>query len=67
MKTDILPASDPSYPLVAGKLLEEMKMDQKKPQSFLLMAALAVGRIFSCRQARRYRKVSILCAFNRAG
>lgn len=31
MKTNILPASDPSYPLVAGKLLEEMKIDQKNP------------------------------------
>lgn len=67
MKTNILPASDPSYPLVAGKLLEDMKIDKKNMQSFLLMAALAVGRIFSCREARRYRKVSISCGFNRAG
>lgn len=30
MKTNILPASDPTYTLVAGKLLEGMKIDQKK-------------------------------------
>lgn len=56
MKTNILSASDPSYPLVAGKLLEEMKLIKKKVQSFLLMAALAVWRICSCREARRYKK-----------
>lgn len=36
MKTNILPASDPSYPLVTGKPLEEMKIDQKKRAVFSL-------------------------------
>lgn len=36
MKTNILPASDPSYALAAGKLLEGMKIDQKNPADFSL-------------------------------
>lgn len=34
MKTNILPASDPSYAVAAGKLLEGMKTDQKNLADF---------------------------------
>jgi len=36
MKTNILPASDHTYTLAAGKLLEGMKIDQKNPADFSL-------------------------------
>lgn len=54
MKTNILPASDPTYALVTGKLLEGMKIDLKKKktqqQTFLLMAAVAIGGFCTCRK-----------------
>jgi len=51
MKTNILSASDPTYTLVAGKLLEGMKNDQKEKQlTFLLVAAVITGGVCSCRE-----------------
>lgn len=51
MKTNIVPASDPTYTLVAGKLLEGMKIDQKKnQQTSVLMVAVVIGGICTCRE-----------------
>lgn len=71
MKTNILCASDPSYVLVAGKLLERMKIDQKKKnQQTFLLAAVVIGGICGCREdngRQRYRKVSVSGGFNGVG
>lgn len=67
MKTNILPASDPSYALAAGKLLEGMKIDQKNLADFSLDGCCGYCRNLQLQRGQckiRYRKVSIAGGFN---